>query len=129
MRRIGPLACASCASLLFAALPAWSQEMSEASYVGALEGAVQACVAAFPERAASYRQSLQRLAGCHMSDRELAAWRQRLREQDGTRREYAQAYTQGVGSLSGSRKARLEQCASLETLQCDPDARLVRPER
>jgi hypothetical protein len=97
-----------------------AQELSQERYVGALEGAAHACAEAYPQKAAVYRESLQRTLSCHMNATEFARWHKALRATPTQAQQYQQGYDSGKASLSRSEKASADQCRSLELLACDP---------
>jgi|GEM_PF-1788607 len=97
-----------------------AQELSTAGYVGSLEGAVQACTEAFPQKAAIYNDTLYRSVKCHLSEPEFQQWRNKLRNQPPHREQYLKAYAQGKNSLGDHPANRKRECASLESLACDP---------
>jgi hypothetical protein len=97
-----------------------AQELSTASYVGALEGAAQACAEAFPVKAPIYRDSLYRSMKCHLGPAEFAQWRERLRTSPAHGTEYQKGYSTGKASLASTDSGRVAQCRSLESLGCDP---------
>lgn len=97
-----------------------AQEISTASYVGALEGAAQACAEAFPDKASIYRDSLYRSMKCHFGPAEFAKWRDGLRTAPTHSAQYQQGYATGKTSLASTDNGRLEQCRSVELLACDP---------
>lgn len=110
-------------SFLMFSPAAQAQELSEASYLGGLDGAVEACAAAFPEQAARYRLAVKQLVGCHLDDAGITAWRSRLRDGASTARQYAQGHADAKRDLGSQPAARRQQCASLLTLRCDPAAK------
>lgn len=97
-----------------------AQELSTASYVGAVEGAAQACAEAFPNKAPVYRDSLYRSVKCHMGPAEFAQWHKGLRSAMPHSAQYQQGYVTGKASLASASSVRIEQCRSLELLVCDP---------
>ncbi|MBI3731290.1 MAG: hypothetical protein HY254_23555 [Burkholderiales bacterium] len=97
-----------------------AQELSTARYVGSLEGAAQACAEAFPQKAAIYNDTLYRSVKCHLSEPEFQQWRNKLRNQAPHREQYLKAYAEGKNSLSDHPANRKRECASLESLACDP---------
>lgn len=109
-------------AILLPTSAAQAQELSTAAYLGALDGAVEACAAAYPEHATRYRQAVKRLLSCHLDDAGIAAWRARLRGDATTARQYAEAHAAALRDLSGHPANRRRQCASLDTLRCDPAA-------
>lgn len=104
--------------LLFSLLvtSASAQEISEAAYVGAMEGAALACAAAFPQQARDYRDVTRRLVACHMSEGEYRNWHERVRANS----QYAPALEQGRRSLDAHPGNRERQCRSLKELACGP---------
>lgn len=96
-----------------------AQEFSTASYIGALEGAAQACAEAFPVKAPIYRDSLYRSMKCHLGPAEFAQWRDGLRTAPQHSAQYQQGYSTGKASLASTNSGRVEQCRSLELLACD----------
>ncbi|MES2038234.1 MAG: hypothetical protein V4495_10370 [Pseudomonadota bacterium] len=97
-----------------------AQELSTARYVGSLEGGAQACAEAFPQKAAIYNDTLYRSVKCHLSESEFQQWRNKLRNQAPHREQYLEAYAEGKNSLSDHPANRKRECASLESLACDP---------
>ncbi len=109
--------------LLFSLLvtSAGAQEISEASYVGAMDGAALACAAAFPQQARHYQDVTRRLVSCHMSDGEYRSWHERLRANP----RYAPALEQGRRSLDPHPGNRERQCLGLKELACGPGTKPV----
>lgn len=101
---------------LLAITGAGAQEISEASHVGAMEGAAQACAAAFPRQARDYQDVTRRLVSCHMSEPQYRDWHDRVR----ARPDYAEAVAQGRRSLDSHPANRERQCRSLRELACGP---------
>lgn len=101
---------------LLAITSAGAQEISEASHVGAMEGAAQACAAAFPQQARDYQDVTRRLVSCHMSDTQYRDWHDRVRAHP----DYAEAVAQGRRSLDPHQGNRERQCRSLRELACGP---------
>lgn len=101
---------------------AWAQELSAATYVGSLEGAVEACSKAFPEQEEALRRTLRRSINCHMSEKEFAQWHDALRNDTQQREDYREGYMLGKGSLGRSPADRAQQCESLTRLTCDARA-------
>lgn len=97
-----------------------AQELSTARYVGSVEGAAQACTEAYPQKAAIYNDALYRSVKCHLSEPEFQQWRNRLRNQPPHREQYLKGYSEGKNSLSDHPANRKRECASLESLACDP---------
>ncbi|HAV38148.1 MAG TPA: hypothetical protein DCX52_17665 [Massilia sp.] len=95
---------------------AGAQEISEAGYVGAMEGAALACAAAFPHQARDYQDVTHRLVACHMSEGAYRNWHARLRAHP----HYAPALEQGRRSLDPHPGNRERQCRSLKELACGP---------
>lgn len=100
---------------------AGAQEISEASFVGSLVGAAEACAQVYPDQAGVYRESLQRLVGCHFTGNGLRDWHEALRTRPATRSQYLEGLDKGQHSLGAEPAARREQCASLARLSCGPD--------
>lgn len=101
---------------IFGITAAGAQEISEASHVGAMEGAAQACAAAFPRQARSYQDLTRRLVSCHMSDAQYRDWHARVRAHP----HYNEAVEQGRRSLDPHAGNRERQCRSLRELACGP---------
>jgi hypothetical protein len=97
-----------------------AQELSLARYVGALEGAVQACVAAFPQQAAVYRNTLRRSVRCDLNDKEFEQWLQQIRSQSPNREQYSQGVEEGRNSMSKNPSDAAKQCGTLNSLVCSP---------
>lgn len=106
-----------------------AQELSTASYVGALEGAAQACAEAFSDKAPIYRDSLYRSMKCHMGPAEFAQWHKELRTALRHSAQYQQGYLIGKASLTNTDSMRVQQCRSLELLACDPKSPPHAPEK
>ncbi len=98
-----------------------AQELSTARYVGAMEGAVQACISAFPEKAAIYSDTLYRSVKCHFTESEFHQWHDKLRNQMPHREQYSKGYAEVKKSLSDYPANRKRECASLEAIACDPN--------
>ena len=109
------------AGILFCSSP-WAQELSPATYVGSLEGAVEACARAFPEQEETLRRTLRRSMNCHMSDKEFTQWHDALRKETPQREDYQDGFILGKGSLGRSPADRAQQCESLTRLTCDTRA-------
>ena len=105
---------ALCLLLVLTRAPA--QEISEARYIGAMEGAAQACAAAFPQRARDYLDAPRRLVACHLNEEQYRRWHARLRASPG----YAEAVEQGRRSLDTHPGSRERQCRSLQETVCGP---------
>ncbi len=86
-----------------------------------MEGAVQACTVAFPEKAAIYSDTLYRSVKCHFNQAEFQQWRDKLRNQMPHREQYSKGYAEGKKSLSDYPANRKRECDSLETIVCDPN--------
>lgn len=110
-------------AILLSVATAQAQEFSEATYLGGLDGAVEACASAFPEQAARYRLAVKQLVGCHLDDAGITAWRSRLRDGASTARQYAQGHADAKRDLGAQPAARRQRCDSLLTLRCDPAAK------
>jgi len=112
--------------------PLMAQELSEASFIGSLEGAADACAAAYPVDAGTYRETLSRLVGCHFTAEEFRRWHEHMRNNSPERDQYSMGWRLGRSSLSDYPNARREQCMSLARLTCDantnPRPRLHGPE-
>jgi hypothetical protein len=119
--RSAPVIAALCC-VLSCTLPAraGAQEISEASFVGSLVGAAEACAQAYPDQAGAYRDSLQRLVGCHFTGTGLRNWHEALRNQPATRPQYLEGLDKGRRSLDAAPSLRHEQCTSLMQLSCGP---------
>lgn len=100
-----------------------AQEISEASYIGALEGAAQACAAAFPAGARAYQDSVRRLVACHLDDAQFQKWQAQLRAS----KQYAEGFEQGRRSLDKHPASRERQCRSLQGLTCGPGTKPGQP--
>lgn len=115
-------ACAlACALACFLPARAGAQEIPEASFVGSLVGAAEACAKAYPDQAGVYRESLQRLVGCHFTGDGLRDWHEALRTRPATRPQYLEGLDTGRRSLGTEPSVRRAQCASLAQLACGPD--------
>jgi hypothetical protein len=95
-------------------LSAGAQEISEASYIGSMEGAAQACAAAFPNQAREYLDAPRRLVACHLNEEAYRRWHARLRASRG----YTEAVEQGRRSLDSHPGNRERQCRSLQETVC-----------
>jgi hypothetical protein len=95
-----------------------AQEMSAARYLGALEGAVESCVQAYPQHAAMYRDTVRRSVQCELNDKAFAEWLAKMRTQPPHSLQYSQGHAEGRASLSKDAREAAKQCASLESLVC-----------
>jgi hypothetical protein len=107
-----------CLAACLAPSPSQAQELSLARYVGALEGAVQACVEAYPANAAVYRDTLRRSVQCGQTDAQFRLSLEEMRTRSPGREEYAQGYAAGRKSLSKHPAESAKQCESLAALVC-----------
>ncbi|QNA90385.1 hypothetical protein G4G28_21190 [Massilia sp. Dwa41.01b] len=104
-------------------LGASAQELSEARYIGAMEGAAQACAAAYPAQARVYQDAVRRLVACHLNDEQFKSWQARLRASA----EYSASVEQGQRSLDKHPANRERQCRSLQELVCGPGTKPSQP--
>ena len=96
-----------------------AQEISEAGYVGGLQGAIQACTEVFPEKASVYKGTLYRSVECHLSPDEAAQWERELRTSSKHGAQYQQAYVAGKAEVvSAPASVRKQMCASIERTVC-----------
>lgn len=116
LQRMAKLSCFG--FLLVAAKVASSQELSEARFVGALDGAATACAKAFPDKSDLYRMNTRRIARCQYDDVNFESWHSYLRSSPATRDEYSKGFSQGQGSLAKKKSAQTEQCHSLLNVPC-----------
>jgi len=100
-----------------------AQEIAEASYLGSMEGAAQACAATFPAQARIYQDAPRRLVACHMSDEQYRSWQARLRSD----KRYAEGVEQGRRSLDLHPANRARQCRSLLEPICGPGTKPDQP--
>jgi hypothetical protein len=95
-----------------------AQEMSAARYLGSLEGAVEACVQAFPQHASVYKNTVRRSVRCELNDKAFAEWLAAIRTQPPDSQQYSQGFAQGRASLSKNAQEAAKQCAGLASLTC-----------
>lgn len=101
---------------------AHAQELSMARYVGSVDGAAEACAAAFPNKAQAYRDALYKSFQCHTGRTAFTRWHQELRQGRNTASDYQQGFIAAQTDLSANRTQRAKQCESLEQIPCEPKA-------
>ncbi|HEX8602110.1 MAG TPA: hypothetical protein VF774_05660 [Pseudoduganella sp.] len=107
-------------ALSLAAGSAIGQELSTARFVGALDGAADACASAFQSDAASYRATSRRIMSCQMDDKSFAQWHLALRSDPTNKVDYQKGFVEGLDSLAPNAQTRERQCRSLLDLPCQP---------
>ena len=98
-----------------------AQDISTARFMGALDGAADACAEAFPKRAHVYRAALRQATQCRLNGEKFEPWLARQLSKKADADEFRLGKSEGSRSLSRDAKTRIEQCRSLEYIPCSRD--------